>query len=198
MRVFIILSAAIFSLVASSASAGFYVEPFVGYIKGEIDSQTKAALGGTSAKMENTGLAYGAGLGWIFPNKVRVGADVELSNQEIKNTTTSVTSKVNVTSAYVIVGYEFEKEIIAYLGGGQSSSVDDQTPKTTSTGTTLKAGAYKELVNHVAFGAEAMLHTWVESTTEGSASVKIADVYEKYNSTSLHLFFRFPFEIGGK
>lgn len=198
MRLLVVFSAAALTIFASNASAGFFINPYVGYVKGEVDSQTKPLLGGTAAKIENTGLAYGSGIGWIFPNKLRLGADIELSNQELKNTTTSTTSKATVTTAYLIVGYEFPEQIHAYLGGGHASSVDDGTPKTTVTGTTLKAGAYKELVKHVAFGAEWMLHTWVESTTEGSAAVKIADVYEKYNSNSLHLFFRFPFEIGGK
>lgn len=116
----------------------------------------------------------------------------------MKNTTANTTTKAAVTTTYIILGYEFPEEIHAYIGGGSMKSVDDQTPKTTLTGTTLKAGAYKELVKQVAFGAEWMLHTWTDSSTEGSAAVKITDFYDKFNSNSLHLFLRFPFEIGGK
>jgi hypothetical protein len=121
-----------------------------------------------------------------------------MGNQEVKAESTGTTTKWATSSALLMIGYKFPKDIIGYVGIGTGSSVDDLTPKTTVTGTVLKAGGSHEFVNHVAVSVEWIVYNWDESTTEGSSAIKFADYYEKYSSNGVQASLRFPFEIGGK
>lgn len=191
------LLAAVVLFFTQHANAGLYVEPLVGYTQANTEYTAKTAYGGASEKSAITGLVYGGELGWNF-GMLRIGANVEMGNQEVKAESTGTTTKWATSAALLMVGYKFPKDIIGYVGIGTGSSVDDQTPKTTVTGTVLKAGGSHEFVNHVAVSVEWIVYNWDESTTEGSSAIKFADYYEKYSSNGVQASLRFPFEIGGK
>lgn len=192
-----ILIVAVILLIVPQARAGFYIEPLVGYTQVNNETTLKPSYGGTTDKMAITGLVYGGELGWSF-GSLRLGANAELGNQDIKTESTGATTKASTTSTLLMLGYKFPKEIIGYLGAGSISSVDDQPTKTTTTGTVLKAGGSHELVNHVAVSVEWVMYNWDESKTEGSSAIKVADFYEKFSSNGIQASLRFPFEIGGK
>ncbi len=180
-------------IFAQVAHAGIYVEPFVGYTQGTTDTQTTVANGGVSAKLSSTAIPYGAEFGWIFGSGFRLGANLELANVDLKNDSTGATTKNSYMGTMLMFGYKFPQDIIGYAGVGSATTTDDATPKTTTTGTVLKLGAHKKLINHVSAGAEYVLYTWSESTTEGSPAIKIMDFYEKYNSSAIQAVIRIPF-----
>ncbi len=179
------------------AAAGVYIEPLAGYQQVQTEYQFKPALGGTTDKQSITGLVYGAELGYIF-SKLRLGAEIQFANQEVKTESTGLKRKWTTTSYVGIIGYEFPEKIVGYIGVGTGSTVDDQTPKTTVTGMVLKLGGSRELVKHVSVSVEYLMYTWNETKTEGGATTKISDSYEKFNSAGVQANIRFPFEFGGK
>lgn len=196
MRSFSIFTLLLISSVATVANAGLYAEPFVGYLQGTGDYTLKPAYGGTTDKFTNNGLVYGADVGWIFGNGVRVAGDFEMSNTDVKYETAGTSTKFTTTNILLTVGYKFPKDIIAYVGLGSATSVDDQTPKTTLTGTVAKFGGGKELIKGVQVNVDAIAWLWNEQTTEGSPALKVADVYEKFNSVGVQATVRIPIGTG--
>lgn len=192
-RIFLALSLS--PIFADVARAGLYVEPMAGYQKVTNNYTYKPANGGASDKIDVTGITYGGELGWAFQSGFRLGGQYELGNFEAKYETLGITRKLTGNAALLIIGYKFPKDIIGYLGIGQATTVDDQSPKVTATGQILKAGASHEFVKHIAVSAEWVMYSWNESTTEGSSAVKISDTFDKYLSNGVQANIRFPFEF---
>lgn len=198
MRVFRLAIATLAFVFVSSAHAGPYVEPFVTYTQGNGEYTQKPEFGGSTDKFTNTGIGYGAEAGYMFPNTLRLAFDYEIASTDVKYETAGTTRKQATSQYYGIVGYNWPGDVVGYLGLGGATTSDDQTPKTTMTGFTAKIGGGKQLWNFVQANVEVVGWFWNESTTEGSATLKIPDYYSNFTSTAIKASIRIPIGSGTK
>ncbi len=184
------------SLICSLSQASLYIEPIVGYHTGKTDYKYKDTINsGATDKGTLNGVGYGVGLGWIFGKNFSVGAEAQMFNLTSKFETETDKEKQTEIVSYVVVGYYVQPKARLYLGAGAFSSSDTETPKTTLTGSALKAGITYEFKNHISANIEYVLYGVNEAKTEGSPAIKLVDYYDHFNSTAAVWNFRFPFEF---
>jgi opacity protein-like surface antigen len=195
-----ILPSLIALLLSSVAHAGFYIAPYAGYHYGTIEYKVKSSfpvIGGATDKGTLNGPALGFAFGWRFDNGVIVGGDVQGAMLASKYEKATTTAKSTQTGGYFILGYQVRPEAQVYVGTGAMTSVDDQNPKNTVTGSAVKAGVSYEFKQHIALGAEWVLYTLTDSESSGT-KIKLSDVYERFQYNGYLVNLRFPFTFGGK
>lgn len=173
------------------AHAGVIVEPFIGY---DSSSLKTTDIGGTTGSATNSGMDFGARLGYRFGQGFWVAAEYAGGSGKSKNDTTEQDYSKSAMSA--VFGYDMGRFNV-WAGYGFSDKItlkNSGSPDTDITGTNLKVGVGFEAVNHVALNLEYLMPKYTKLNA-GSGDVTISDFYSKFDTSGVMFSVSFPFDL---
>ncbi len=177
------------------AKAGFLAEPFIGYDQSTVKYTD---IGGTSSGSTNSGMDYGARLGYRFNQGLLLAVEYAGGSGTNKSDTVG-TADSDYTKAAMgaIIGYDFGRFSI-WAGYGFSDKV---TSKTTGqadsdmTGTNMKVGFGYKVVNHVSVNLDYIIPKYTKSIS-GGTETDLSTVFTKFDTSGAMLSVSFPFGSG--
>lgn len=185
-----LLSVVVFVLGAQ-AQAGILAEPFLGYDQSSIKSTD---LGGTTGGAKNSGMDYGARIGYRFNQGVWVAAEYTggsgTSKSEVAGNPDQDYTK---TALGAVIGYNTGR--LRFWGGyGISDAVKLKTDNVDVTGTNMKLGFGFMATSHVSVNLEYIVPKYTKLKASG-VEFDVKDVYSKFDSSGAMLSVSFPFDL---
>lgn len=191
-------------LIPIVGSAGFLVEPYLGYESSTSSYKFKA--GTTAATLlpdtysdTETGLGMGARFGYAFMMPF-VAADVYLMSGKHKYDSKITSTEVDVTNLKVFAdaGLQFPFGLRVWAGYAfiNNQEIKGSTSTTKYTGTAIKVGLGYKIIPMVSLNAEYMMQIidkYGPSGTENS----VKDDYDKLDISGFFVSVSVPFEFGG-
>lgn len=183
-------------LVSATASAGWLVEPVIGYQSGSTSRTTASTATPPDTNYSSTETSTLAGLkfGYIFGNRMTLGAEYAMLTGG-KSKMDSTESDFTSADMYLNLGYDGGRWR-AYFGYGFSSTVTYPATATSAEakmpGTSIKVGAGFLAMNHLAIGFEYIMPTYTKFEQSG-VSVNLSDIYSKFTTSSYNINISFPF-----
>lgn len=187
----------VFCGFASTASAGLYLEPYVGYEMATMTGKLKSN-GGT---IDSTGTAYAAGLklGYMTPVGFWVGADgestmsgtVKYDNAALKN------DDYSRMQAYVDVGFNFPVLLNVWAGYALMNQMEIKTSSSTGTfsgGSAYKAGLGFRILPLLMLGVEYRAFSYAD-VESGGTTRSVDAVYSSMNDSSTVVTINMPFSF---
>lgn len=176
------------------AQAGVLLEPFVGY---DQTTQKTTDISGTNDGSTNSGMDYGARLGYKFGRGFWLAAEYTGGSGKSKSDTAGTPdSDYTRTALGAVIGYDFGR-VNLWAGYGASDKVTiKQTGSADAdvTGTNMKVGVGVKAANHVAINLEYGIPKYTKITT-GGTEYTISNLYSKFDTSGAMLSVSFPFEL---
>jgi len=176
------------------ANAGVIVEPFVGYDQSTLKTTTTA---GASDGSTNSGLDYGARLGYRFNQGFWVAAEYAGGSGKSKSDTAGVEDSDYSKSAMGAVfgystgrwnfwgGYGFSDTITVKQSGAADMDI---------TGTNLKVGAGFRAASNVSVNLEYIMPKYTKIKASGM-EFDVDSIYSKFDTSGAMLSVSFPFDL---
>jgi len=180
-------------LIGFHANAGVLLEPFVGY-----DQETLAFTdtGGTEASSTNTGLDYGARIGYRFNPAWWVAAEYAAGSGTAKSSVAgSADSTYTKNAMGAVVGYE--QGSFRFWGGyglSHALTVKTASSETKYSGTNYKLGVGYKATGSVSVNLEYLVPQY-KTINSGGVDADMSTAYSKFNGTSTCLSVSFPFDL---
>ncbi len=176
---------ALIILSCSHSQAGIFLEPYVGYYLGETDVK------GPSSNVANddSGMAYGARLGFTVGGYLYVAGDATLIKGEYENSSSNTTDDLEVLSYAAVAGIRFGMFHVWY---GHAFKVESETMDegvaTDYEGTGWKAGIGTRLFGKINLNLEYLTS---EMDTVDGADIPTSSI-NSVESTGYMLTLGFP------
>lgn len=175
-------------IISFKAHAGFFIDPFVGF-----DSTTVVAtpVGGTASSSPNSGIDYGARLGFRMGKAFWIAGEVINGSGEESSSTSTSTSEYTRSMTNFLLGYDMGRYNLS-LGYGLSDRMNNKSYGVEVSGTNVKFGVAYDAANHVSTNMDFIVATYTKAGGYGN-EIDIASVYDKFQATSIIVSISFPF-----
>lgn len=159
------LALAVVFIVSLPSQARIFLEPYVGYYMGDTDVTQTAG----NVSNDDTGMVYGARLGFTLGGYLFAAGDASLVKGEYKNSSTNVKEDLEILTYSAVAGIRYSTVRAWY---GHSFKVDSETEDagvvTNYDGTGWKAG-----LGVLVFGKISLNFEYIQSEVEKMDGVDI-------------------------
>lgn len=188
-----LLSLLIF-ILGVQAKAGVFVEPFLGYDQSTLKTTD---VGGTTDGSTNSGMDYGARLGYELNQGLWFAIDYTAGSGKSKSDTAGTLDSDYTKSALgAVIGYNVGR--FSFWGGyGFSDSIkitQSGTADTDFSGTNMKVGFGIKAVPHVSVNLDYIIPKYTKITQSG-VDYDVSTFYSKFDASGFMLSVSFPFEL---
>jgi len=186
----------IFVLMLSfEVQAGALVEPFLGYDQSTLSAKD---LSGNDMGAKNSGLDYGARLGYRLDNGVWFAGEYAAGSGDSKsNVAGTADSTYTRSSMGAVVGFDHNQ--FRFWGGyGLSDKLIAKSAagsETTFTGSNYKVGVGFKAMPWMSVNFEYIVPSYTKFDS-GSGEADVSTVFSEFNSTSACLTLSFPIDFG--
>lgn len=188
--------------LTSTASAGFLVEPYLGY---EMETLKGTQKGGGDLSGKGSAINLGARVGYKFGMGLWLAADPQMTMKStFKIDDSTGDYKFARTTTWLDVGYDFpmmarlwagyalsNEFTITSEGGGTSSDTKFKG------GSSMKVGLGFRLMPTVNLSFEYLMNKY-KDVESGGATAPMTDFYDKFDDNAIVVGVSFPFHFGGK
>jgi hypothetical protein len=181
-------------LLGVQANAGFLAEPFIGYDQTTAKTTDVSATDGGS---KNSGMDYGARLGFRFTQGYWVAAEYAGGSGTSKSDTTGTADMDYTRTALgAVFGYDYGQ--FGFWGGyGFSDKLTIKATGSTDTvfaGTNFKVGVGYRPMMHVSVNLEYVIPKYTKVTVN-SVETDLSTFYTKFDTSGAMLSVSFPFDM---